>query len=118
MTKSLSTRSSKLTKTFFETLDRVPHTFTRFRVLDPGDVKIVRASSVPNQGWLYPSFISAGQQQFGDEKLSTNPFVLFPSVVSRWSWNLVFRPDLAKGKYSDVLQEDLSLDGRLNPPHA
>jgi RES domain-containing protein len=100
----------------FDALQRVPHVFTRFRVLEPAAVGIVQA--VPNPAWLRPGLIGAGQQRFGDTELSRSPFVLFPSVVSRWSWNLVFRPDLAKGGYSEVLQQDLRLDGRLNSPHA
>ena len=42
--------------------------------------------------------------------------VAFPSVVSKFSWNLVFRPDVAVGKYALCGQDRLVIDGRLNPP--
>jgi hypothetical protein len=35
-------------------------------------------------------------------------------VVSQHSWNLVFDPDRAVGKYTQAIQETLSIDTRLN----
>jgi hypothetical protein len=36
--------------------------------------------------------------------------------VSQHSWNLIFDPDRAAGKYMFELQEPLSITTRLNPP--
>jgi hypothetical protein len=44
-----------------------------------------------------------------------HPFVALPSVVSTFSWNIVFRPDRAVGLYTLLGQERLVLDTRLNP---
>lgn len=104
----------------FRILDSVAHVLTGLEVFDPATVKVVAPSDVRkhNPAWLTAGSVSAGQQSFGDALLADpqQPFVIFPSVVSRCSWNLVFRPDLAKGKYRRYAQSALAIDGRLNPP--
>jgi RES domain-containing protein len=85
-------------------------------MLDPGLVKIVQPSDVPNPNWLHPGIPSAGQQQFGDALLANHTFVLIPSVVSTFSWNLIFDPEKAKGKYVLRTQVAFALDPRLHPP--
>jgi RES domain-containing protein len=85
-------------------------------VLDPGSVRIVLPGEVPNGAWLHGGIPSAGQQAWGAALIDKHPFVAFPSVVSRFSWNIVFHPDRAKGKYAFLAQAALELDTRLNPP--
>jgi RES domain-containing protein len=102
----------------FPTLDIVPHVITAFKIENPALVFVVRPGDVPNPAWLHTGAPSAGQQQFGAELLAKHLFVAIPSVVSRHSWNLVFDPDRAAGKYAELLQEPLSVDTRLNPPAA
>ena len=59
---------------------------------------------------------SAGQQEWGASLLEAHPFVIFPSVVSKRSWNLVFQPSRAHGKYQLVEQTTHAIDGRLDSP--
>jgi len=100
----------------FRVLDTVPHVLTQFRIHDPSAVVIVQPSDVPNPNWLRPSAPSAGQQAFGDALLQASPFVLIPSVVSTYSWNILFDATLAGGKYDLISQEPFALDPRLHPP--
>jgi len=101
----------------FETLNAVPHVLSNGEIsLEDADVHIVEPALVPNKLWLYPCATSAAQQAFGGKLLSGHDFVLFPSAVSRHSWNLLFNPERAAGKYVLKLQESLDLDPRLNPP--
>jgi RES domain-containing protein len=85
-------------------------------VADPAQVKVVWPNDVPNPAWLHAGIPSTGQQAWGATLLDGYPFVVFPSVVSKFSWNIVFRPDRATGEYALLGQEPLVLDTRLNPP--
>jgi RES domain-containing protein len=100
----------------FRTLDIVPHVLTSARIADAGRVHVVTAAEVPNPNWLRPGAVGAGQQAFGDARLKAHPFVLIPSVVSTHSWNVIFDPALARGRYDRVTQERFALDPRLHPP--
>jgi RES domain-containing protein len=104
----------------FHVLDTVAHVLTGLEIHDPARVKIVTPAAVNshNPAWLHAGSVSAGQQAFGDALLDDpeQPFVVFPSVVSTRSWNLVFRPDLARKLYRRYAQKPLVIDGRLNPP--
>lgn len=100
----------------FDTLDTVPHVLTCARITEPSRVHVVMPEDVPNANWLIPGTPSRGQQQFCDALLIKHPFIAIPSTVSRHSWNLLFNPDMARGRYELVEQEDFSLDTRLNPP--
>jgi RES domain-containing protein len=100
----------------FDALDSRPHVLTSTVIADPAQVKVVMPADVPNPGWLHAGIPSAGQQSWGASLLAAHPFVAFPSVVSKLSWNLVFRPGVAAGKYALLEQERLVVDGRLNPP--
>ena len=102
----------------FRALDKVPHVITALKIDDPGLVFVVKPSDVPTPAWLVAGVPSAGQQEFGASLLAKHLFVAIPSVVSRHSWNLVFDPDRADGKFGSLLQEPLSIDPRLNPPSA
>lgn len=100
----------------FQTLDCVAHTLTAARVRDTSRVYKVERKDVPNLNWLRPGTPSRSQQAFGARLLEQHPFVLIPSCVSPYSWNLLMNPKLASGLYELVLQEPFALDGRLNPP--
>lgn len=99
----------------FHVLDTDPHVMTRFRV-DAASVHIVQPGDVPNQNWLKPGLPSAGQQEFGDNLLTAHSFVLIPSVVSSFSWNLLFVATNADARYHLIGQHPFALDTRLNPP--
>ena len=99
----------------FYVLDTQPFMLTSMTVEDPADVAIVWPKDVPNPAWLQSGIPSAGQQAWGATLLDTSPFIAFPSVVSKFSWNIVFRPDRATGKYALMGQDRLVLDTRLNP---
>ena len=99
----------------FRALDAVAHVSTILAIEDPSSVHVVRPADVPNPTWLMPGIPSAGQQVFGASLLTAHAFVAIPSAVSRQSWNLIFDPDRAKGRYVLVDQERLAIDTRLNP---
>ena len=100
----------------FMALDTMPFILTCLQVTDVIDVHVVRPADVPNAVWLHNGAPSGGQQIWGAALLDKHDFVLFPSVVSKSSWNIVFRPNRAIGKYQLVSQDPFSLDTRLNPP--
>lgn len=99
----------------FKVLDTVKHVLTRFLVVAATDVRIVQPEDVPNPNWLRPGTPSAGQQAFGDDLLANNGFFVIPSAVSTYSWNLIFDPSVAGGKYRLLGQEVFALDTRLHP---
>jgi RES domain-containing protein len=100
----------------FKALDTLPHVVSCVRVLDPLDVHVLDLSTVPNANWLRPAIPGHGQQKFGAQLMELYPFVAIPSVVLPLSWNIIFSPESAAGKYERVSQSDFSLDTRLNPP--
>jgi RES domain-containing protein len=99
----------------FKVLDTKPHVQTSFHVLESQDIRVLRIEEIPNPAWLHGGVPSAGQQNFGAKLLQENLFIVVPSVVSRLSWNLVFNPSRATGKYKLRSQDRLVLDTRLNP---
>jgi RES domain-containing protein len=98
----------------FRALDTVPHILTSIAVVDPSIIHIVQPAAVPNPNWLHPGIPSAGQQEFGDELLSRHAFVLIPSAVSTYSWNLIFLKTMAASAYFLRSQEPFALDTRLH----
>lgn len=100
----------------FRALDTVPHVLTSIAVSDPGEVHVVRPEDVPNPNWLRPGIASAGQREFGDALLARHAFIVLPSVVSTYSWNLIFVAAKAQGRYEVAAQERFALDPRLHPP--
>lgn len=99
----------------FDVLDTAPFVLTRFVIRDPADVRVVWPTDLPNPAWLHGGIPSAGQQAWGADLLALHPFVALPSVVANSSWNIVFRPDKATGRYGITEQDRLILDTRLNP---
>lgn len=100
----------------FRALDTERHVMTSLGIKDPSGVRVVRPEDLPNPGWLHGGIPSAGQQAFGQALLAEHPFVAFPSAVSKLSWNLVFAPAIAAGRYRRRSQGPLVLDTRLHPP--
>ena len=101
----------------FDTLDRVAHVVSCAEILEPDLVHVVNPKEIPNAHWLRPGTPGHAQQQFGMQLLQKHPFVAIPSAVLPLSWNLLFNPVLAAGKYRFRDQTDFALDTRLNPPH-
>lgn len=99
----------------FSALDTVPHALTWASIDDPASVYVVRPGDVPNPHWLRPGTPGAGQQHFGDSLLTRHAFVVLPSAVSTHSWNVLFDPVRAGGRYTLVAQERFALDTRLHP---
>jgi RES domain-containing protein len=100
----------------FAVLDAVPHVLTRARVLGSTGVHVVMPDDVPNRAWLAPGSPSREQQAFGRGLLEEHPFVAIPSTVTGESWNLLFNPARAVGRYELETQRRFALDPRLNPP--
>jgi RES domain-containing protein len=100
----------------FAVLDTIPHTLTRARILEVADVHVVMPKDVPNAGWLRPRSPSHGQQAFGRALLEQHAFVVIPSTVTQESWNLLFNPARAAGRYELETQARFALDPRLSPP--
>jgi RES domain-containing protein len=99
-------------------LDTQAHALTSL-VLGPTaatGTHVVRPEDVPNPAWLFGCDPSAGQQAFGLDLIRRHTFVVFPSVVSQRSWNIVFDPAKAAGQYLRFTQERLVVDTRLVPP--
>lgn len=99
----------------FPVLDTVPHVITSLRLTDPADAHVIQPGDVPNPNWLRPGIPSSGQQIFGNDLLGAHLFVLIPSAVSSYSWNLIFEPIRARGHYTMCSQERFALDTRLHP---
>jgi RES domain-containing protein len=100
----------------FNALDTVPHVLTSAVIAAPADVHVVQPADVPNAAWLRPTIPGRGQQAFGRTLLERHVFVAIPSAVSDESWNLLFSPSAALGRYRLEYQKRFSLDPRLNPP--
>ncbi len=100
----------------FKALDTVPHVLTAINLTDPSKVHVVDPAAVPNPNWLRPGNPSAGQQAFGDALLAQHVFVVIPSAVSTYSWNVIFIAAASVGAYTMRLQERFALDPRLHPP--
>ena len=100
----------------FAALDRVAHVLTSARLTDPRRARVVPPGAVPEQNWLRPGLVSAGQQAFGNGLLAAHDLVLMPSVVSAHSWTMVFDPSRATGLYALLEQEAFTLDPRLSLP--
>ena len=60
--------------------------------------------------------IGRGAAMLFAQQGAAHRFVLVPSAVSAYSWNLLFDAERAKGAYSVVLQQRFALDTRLHPP--
>jgi RES domain-containing protein len=102
----------------FRALDTVAHVLTAAIVTELANVYVLDPASVPNANWMRPGIPSAGQQAFGDALLARHQFVLIPSVVSSYSWNLIFSVPAAAGAYRVRMQQAFALDPRLHPPVA
>lgn len=100
----------------FHALDSVPHTIIEFEVTDPSLVHVVDRATIPNPHWLRPGSVSAAQQEFGRALIVAHPFVLVPSVISAYSWNLLVNPVTAAGVFRERRREVFALDTRLNRP--
>ncbi|MBI3157231.1 MAG: RES domain-containing protein [Burkholderiales bacterium] len=99
----------------FAVLDAQPFVLTSLVISDAADLLVVMPTELPNPAWLHAGIPSAGQQAWGAALLDAHSFVALPSVVSKPSWNLVFRPDRAAGRYALRAQGRLVLDTRLVP---
>lgn len=99
----------------FNALNAVAHLLTAAKIIDCDAVHVVMPEDVPNRNWLFPGAMSKGQQEYGDELLAKHKFVVLPSTVSTYSWNLIFLKQQAQNAYALIRQERFSLDTRLDP---
>jgi RES domain-containing protein len=99
----------------FKTLDTVAHVLTSVLFADPAGLHIVDPAAVPNPMWLMPGTPGHGQQQFGTALLLKHGIVLYPSAAASYSWNLVFDPVAASGRYALRAQHPFAMDMRLHP---
>ncbi len=107
----------------FDVLDTQPHVLSCV-LIEPlaGEaggtgqrgVRVVQPDELPNPAWLHGGTPSAGQQRFGADLLAEHGVVLLPSAVSKCSWNLVFSPAAAAGRFHLKHQQRLVVDTRLN----
>jgi RES domain-containing protein len=95
----------------------IPHIVTKFLIEDFTMIEIVEPSQISNPNWLRPGTPNSAQQAFLAARLTSlaKPFVLVPSVISPESWNVLFDPSVAKGKYRVMDQTRFALDQRLSP---
>jgi RES domain-containing protein len=98
----------------FNILDTRPYMITRFEIIDPSAIHVVYPDAVPNPAWLESGIPKLAQQHYGSDLLRVHPFVVLPSVVSRASWNILFSPSAALGKYIKIEQKRLVIDPRLH----
>lgn len=98
----------------FKVLDTRPHVLTSFEISTVDGIQVVMSEQIPNPAWLEGGTPSRHQQQWGGELLERHGIVLFPSSVSKKSWNLVFEPLVAAGRYRVRSQDRLSVDTRLS----
>lgn len=82
----------------------------------PAGIRVLHPDELPNPAWLHGGTPSAGQQRFGAELLAAHGVLVLPSAVSKCSWNLVFSPEAAAGRFRLQHQQRLVVDTRLNPP--
>ena len=94
----------------FTALDTVPHMLLCARILDPSLVYEVIPEELPNPNWLIPGSPGHGQQSHGNDLLEKHPFIIVPSTVSRYSWNIVMNPNSAKGFFELIIEEPFALD--------
>ncbi len=108
----------------FDVLDTRPHVLSCLQIDLPTaadlagglpGVRVVMPDELPNPAWLHGGAPSAGQQRFGADLLATFGMLVLPSAVSRCSWNLVFLPDAAAGRWRLLHQQRLVVGARLNP---
>lgn len=99
----------------FKVLDTQPHMLTSAKILDPSNVSVTMPDDIPNPNWLTPCTPNSNQQHYGDRLLQDHLFVLLPSAVSKYSWNMVFDAARVVDEYGVVEQARLSVDPRLQP---
>ncbi len=98
----------------FDVLDSQPHVLSCL-LLDATAAFVVQPDDLPNPAWLQGGSPSAGQQRWGSAMLADHGALVLPSTVSRPSWNLVFSPEHAAGRWQLLAQQRLVVDARLNP---
>ena len=100
----------KAAHTGFSSLDLVPHIMMRIQINELAAVMVVWPEDLPTGQWLNAGMLSLRQQAFGNGLLAAYEFIVIPSAVSNLSWNLVFDPARAIGKYSLRQQIPFILD--------
>jgi RES domain-containing protein len=98
-------------------LTKKPHIKTAFSINQMADLHIVWPSDVPNSGWLTRNKPSDEQRNFGHSLLDKHAFIALPSVVTKFSWNVIFDPNspafLNSAKWDHLHTELYDLDARL-----
>ncbi len=99
----------------FEVLDTQPHVLSSLQVR-PDGVRVVTPAAVPDPAWLRAGIPGLGQQDWGGALLREHGIVVLPSVVSQPSWNLVFAPGHASGRWRLLAQQPVVVGARLHRP--
>jgi RES domain-containing protein len=101
----------------FTMLDTIPHVLTKFVIHDIDYIDVVDPTMIANPNWLRPGAPNSNQQAFLQTRLANaaKPFVLVPSVISPQSWNVIFDPKVARGKFRMIRHNRFALDQRLSP---
>ena len=102
----------------FDELNTQPFTLWGLAIADPTQVRLVQRRDLPTPARLHAGIVSGGQQAWGAALLAAHPFVVLPSVLSKLSGSVVFRPDRAADKYALRGQGRLAIDARFNSPRA
>jgi RES domain-containing protein len=100
-------------------LSNKPHVKTAFSINEMADLHIVWPSDIPDPSWLTRAPPTDDQRDFAHDLLDTYAFIALPSVVTKYSWNVIFDPNspafLKSAKWDHLHTELYDLDTRLTP---
>jgi RES domain-containing protein len=95
----------------------VQHVKTAFSIFNMTDLHIVWPADIPDADWLTRKPPCNEQRDFGHALLDQYAFVALPSVVTKYSWNVIFDPNspafLASSKWNHLHTELYDFDARL-----
>jgi RES domain-containing protein len=78
--------------TSLPSLTMVQYVKTAFAITDMADLHIVWPDEIPDEAWLTRGPPSNEQRDFGHALLDQHAFIALPSVVTKYSWNVIFDP--------------------------
>jgi RES domain-containing protein len=100
-----------------DVLINTPHIKTAFSINQVADLHIVWPKDIPDTDWLMRNKPTDQQRDFGHDLLDRYAFVALPSVVTKYSWNVIFDPNspafLKSSKWDHLHTELYDFDARL-----